>query len=167
MARLYPVPAPSAGRLAIAPRPPGGAALGAALAGWAAEGVGEVVSLLTPEESGRLGLAEEAAACAAAGLAFRAFPVPDFGVPADPVGFARLAGSIGARLAAGSGVAIHCRGGIGRSGTLAAAVLMAFGTSASDAVAAVSAARGVPSPETDAQRAWLSRLHLPEVPTES
>ena len=154
--RLYPVPCPdAAGRLALSACPPGGRRLASTLAAWAEGGIDDVVSLLTAAEAAALGVEGEAAACRACGLGFRAFPVPDFGVPSDAQAFTRLARWAAGRIGAGGGVAIHCRGGIGRSGTLAAAVLILRGHPPGEAVDAVSAARGVPSPETARQRAWL------------
>jgi hypothetical protein len=57
-------------------------------------------------------------------------------------------------------VAVHCRQGIGRSGLIAAGVLAASGTSPEDAIAAVSSARGLPVPETSAQRLWVQGLRV-------
>jgi protein-tyrosine phosphatase len=51
---------------------------------------------------------------------------------------------------------IHCRQGIGRSG-LAACLLAKTGLSPGAAIEMVSAARGVPVPETKEQRAWIDR----------
>ena len=51
---------------------------------------------------------------------------------------------------------MHCWGGVGRSSLFAAALLVARGTDADTALARIAAARGVPVPETDEQRAWVS-----------
>jgi protein-tyrosine phosphatase len=53
-------------------------------------------------------------------------------------------------------VAIHCRGGIGRSSLMAAAVLVQLGAAPEQAWDTVSVARGMPVPETEEQRAWLT-----------
>lgn len=48
------------------------------------------------------------------------------------------------RLDDGASVAVHCRRGIGRSSTLAAAVLVLEGTAPANAWDRISAARGLP-----------------------
>jgi protein-tyrosine phosphatase len=58
-------------------------------------------------------------------------------------------------------VAVHCWGGVGRSSLIAAAVLVGRGTDAEQAWARIAEARGVPVPETDEQRAWVTAL-VPE-----
>ncbi|HST65016.1 MAG TPA: hypothetical protein VLM05_07485 [Mycobacteriales bacterium] len=57
----------------------------------------------------------------------------------------------------GKHVAVHCWGGIGRSSLIAAAVLVARGVDTEEAWNRIGAARGVRVPETDEQRAWVSR----------
>ncbi|MFT4110031.1 hypothetical protein, partial [Propionicimonas sp.] len=58
----------------------------------------------------------------------------------------------------GHGVAIHCRAGIGRSSVLAAAVLQLEGVPADEAWNLISHARGLPVPDTDAQRRFVDKL---------
>jgi protein-tyrosine phosphatase len=124
------------------------------LPGLRADGVDVLVSLLPADQATALGLAGERAAAEAAGLEFVSFPIPDFGVPdraeAEPV-LQRLA----ADRAAGRHVAVHCWGGVGRSSLVAAALLVRAGATPAEAWARVAAARGVPVPETDAQREWV------------
>lgn len=122
---------------------------------WREAGIDVVVSLLEPEESAQLGLENESAAAAASGVAFRCFPIPDRGIPALQHTAAALVRDVIGALAAGRSVAIHCRQGIGRSGLIAAAVLVADGTDLSTALDTISQARGLEVPETDEQRQWL------------
>ena len=65
--------------------------------------------------------------------------------PTDPIGekervwdAARVAAEA---LAGGEGVVVHCRGGIGRTGTVVACALRLLGRSADDAIAVVEAQR--------------------------
>jgi protein-tyrosine phosphatase len=60
-----------------------------------------------------------------------------------------------ALLASGRNVVIHCRQGVGRTGLVAACLLVARGESPETAVEKLSAARGVSTPETAEQRRWI------------
>jgi protein-tyrosine phosphatase len=151
----YPVAHDLPGALSIMPAPPGGDALPAALAGLRAEGVDVLVSLLPPDQAAALDLTAEPAAATAAGLTYRSLPIPDFGVPDRAEAEPTLA-ALTADLAAGRHVLVHCWGGVGRSGLVAAALLTRAGVPVPAAWSQVAAARGHPVPETDAQRAWLN-----------
>jgi atypical dual specificity phosphatase len=62
-------------------------------------------------------------ACAAAGLAWEYFPIPEFDIPEDEQAFDRLVLRLLARLDAGQAVAAHCWAGVGRTGLLLACLL--------------------------------------------
>jgi protein-tyrosine phosphatase len=145
------------GQLATMACPRGGRQLADELAGLARAGVGVLVSLLTDAEMTELGLAAEETVATAAGLDFLRLPTPDLAVP-DPMGTKTMAGMLVSRLAGGAGVAVHCRAGVGRSSTLAAAVLVYEGTAPGDAWDLIAAARGTAVPDTPAQRAFIERL---------
>ena len=151
---IYTIARDLPGTLSTMPAPAGGDALADALAELRGAGVDVLVSLLPAEQAAGLGLVGEEAAATAAGLAYRSFPIPDFGVPDRAAAEPELAALAGA-LAAGRHVAVHCWGGVGRSSLIAAAVLVCTGVASADAWARVAAARGVPVPETDAQRTWI------------
>ncbi|GEM_PF-6918348 len=53
-------------------------------------------------------------------------------------------------------VMVHCRGGIGRWSTLAAAALTRLGVEPEAAMDAISQARGMRVPETMGQRMWCT-----------
>jgi protein-tyrosine phosphatase len=152
---LYWIDTPFPGRLAVAPRPRGGDWLDDEVRAWHDSGVDTVVSLLTPDEVDEFDLDGEPAASAAAGMRLVNLPVPDRGTPASLDEFRGLVAGITEELAAGRGVVVHCRQGVGRAGLTAAGVLIAAGLDPEAAVARVSAARGRPVPETPAQRRWL------------
>jgi protein-tyrosine phosphatase len=113
--------------LGIVPRPQGGDWLEAETRAWREAGIDMVVSLLEPEEEAQLVLEGEAAAAAASGVEFRAFPIPDRGVPASRESVAELAREIVDAVETGRNVAVHCRQGIGRSAVIAGGVLVAGG----------------------------------------
>lgn len=68
------------------------------------------------------------------------FEIPDRSAPEDRDGFWALAGDVAKRLQSGEAVLIHCAGGVGRTATLAIAVLLALGKAETDARSAVSRA---------------------------
>jgi protein-tyrosine phosphatase len=117
-----------------------------------------IVSLLENEEAGDLDLLDERQAAEDHALRFISFPIPDRGVPASLQEAASLVEGITSQLEAGKSVAVHCRQGIGRSGLIAAAVLVASGISPEEAMQIVSSARGTPVPETAEQRRWTERF---------
>ncbi len=66
------------------------------------------------------------------------FEIPDRGAPADRDAFWALACEVAKRLESGESVLIHCAGGVGRTATLAIAVLVALGEPAAEARSIVS-----------------------------
>jgi protein-tyrosine phosphatase len=157
-ARLFWIDGVPGGRLAVLPRPRGGDWLTDEVQSLRASGVEVLVSLLTREEAAELDLAEEAAYCAASGIAFISFPVADRGVPASAVGALDLVRKLGALVTGGKVVAIHCRQGVGRSALVAACVLATLGEQPDAALQRVARARGCPVPDTAEQREWLLRF---------
>jgi protein-tyrosine phosphatase len=141
--------------LGIMARPRSGDWLEDEISHWAREGVELVVSLLESEEVDELGLGNEAALCRENAIGFMSFPIVDRGLPGDEAAFRSLITELAGTQKA---IAIHCRAGIGRSSLAAAALLIARGTSADDALAAIERARGVRVPDTDEQRAWIGRF---------
>jgi protein-tyrosine phosphatase len=72
------------------------------------------------------------------------FAIEDMGVPqeAESEGFEAFVQDVVQRMERGQNVVVHCRGGLGRTGTLAACVLVALGRhTADEAIAAVREAR--------------------------
>ncbi len=84
-------------------------------------------------------------------------PVPDLGAPAVELATA-WATAVSADLDAGRSVLVHCGAGMGRAGTLAAAVLIVRGLTVDEAVAVVAAARPGAGPEAGAQSDLLARI---------
>jgi protein-tyrosine phosphatase len=152
--RIYEISELKAGRLAIVGRPRGGDWLDVDLPLLKREGFAVLVSALTVEEEEELDLIGERAAAEAMGLLYRSLPILDRGLPIkgsiEPA-LIDLAGLI----KAGAAVAVHCRMGIGRSSVICASILRLGGASASDAFARIEIARGLPVPDTAAQRAWV------------
>ena len=151
----YLIEGPWPGRLAIVPRPRGGDWLENEVRAWKKMGFDVVVSLLTTDELDELGLADEADLSRAQGLQFCEFPIPDLGIPKSSAAARELVDNLRSDLDGGKQIAIHCRQGIGRSGLIAAAVLVLSGVEPEFAIRQVSAARGLSVPETAEQREWV------------
>lgn len=155
---IYEIPTGGAGRLATMARPYGDAWLPNEMTQLAKRGVTDLVSHLTPEEDFALGLADEAAACAAVGIRFRAFPIEDRGLPERPA-FDFFLDALVHVLQRGGFVVVHCRGGIGRSSITAAALLIRLGMAPGAALKAIRLARGFPIPDTMEQYDFVMGFH--------
>ena len=123
--RLYWIETPI-GRLATAPAP-SGSVLDREIKDLLNEKVTNVVSLLTDEEVADLGLLAEQDALNVAGIDFSRLPIPDFGILEDYSDAKKAIDCVKSDLQHGDSAVIHCRGGIGRSSTVAAAVLTQLG----------------------------------------
>lgn len=157
---LYWVETGVEGRLATMARPRAGDWLEDEMRGLKAAGVDVVVSVLTPDEVGELGLEGEEAACGTAGLRFRSFPITDRQVPPDELPTLEFFRALQTELRSGRSIAIHCRMGIGRASLVAASVLRLLGVGGEEALARISRARGLPVPDTEEQRQWITSLAL-------
>jgi len=154
----YKIKGPWSGELAIAPRPRGDDWLEDEIRRWRDDGVEIVVSLLTAAEIEELGLINERKALEAVGLQYCNYPIPDLGIPASNKSAKELLIKIHDALQGSKKVALHCRGSIGRSGLIAAGVLVLAGVEPSRAIRDVTKARGFDSPETAEQKEWVRAL---------
>jgi ADP-ribosyl-[dinitrogen reductase] hydrolase len=111
-----------------------------AIATWGARAV---VTLLEDAEMEKLGVRGLGDAVARNGMQWVHLPIPDGSIP--DAAFAEKWKTAGAHLEAivraGGRVLVHCRGGLGRSGTIAARMLVELGATPDDAIARVRAAR--------------------------
>ena len=153
--KLHWVDGPWPGKLALAARPRGGDWLEDEIANWHRVGIDTVLSLLTSEEEQSLDLTNEASMLKAQGMNFMRLPIPDREVPGSESEVSATLEKLNAKLASSRNVIVHCRQGVGRSGLVAACLLVTNGLDAKTAVNNISAARGVPVPETKEQRQWI------------
>ncbi|SDG17626.1 hypothetical protein [Bosea robiniae] len=121
------------------------------LAGLGATGL---LSLVEAQEF-PAGIVGFAAAVRAAGLEWAHLAIPDYGVPdaAFMAGWREL--DLPRRLREGESWAIHCRAGLGRTGTIAALLLVENGADAADAIAQIRRGHDAASVETEAQEKFL------------
>lgn len=120
-----------------------------------------LITLNESREFAGLGVPDFERTLAASGLPWRHLPIPDGGVPGDA--FERAWETVGREaregLRAGGLVVIHCRAGLGRTGTIAARLLVELGTPAKAAIAAVREARSLDAVETREQEAHVKQWH--------
>ena len=143
------------GKVALSARPRGGDWLEAEIIGWKQAGINTVISLLEAHEESELDLRGEAAGVRHQQLEFVSFPIPDRQVPRSEAELADALEKIERSLTGGKNVLIHCRQGVGRTGLVAACLLVKKGISPGAAVGKLSGARGVVVPETEEQREWI------------
>jgi protein-tyrosine phosphatase/nicotinamidase-related amidase len=121
------------------------------------DGVDTVVCLVPNEELERYGVVNLCEAYRAAGFELLHVPLLDQKGASATV-LQESAAWIEARVAAGKSVLVHCVGGLGRSGMVAASWLRTRGLSADDALGLVRAARGPRAVETEIQEACVRSL---------
>jgi protein-tyrosine phosphatase len=154
--KLHWVNGPWRGKLAMAARPRGGDWLQDEITSWRKSGVATVVSLLEEHEERDLDLTAERSEAEKQGMKFISFPIVDRDVPVSQSKFGKMLETLHRELAAGQSVALHCRQGIGRTGLVAACLLVGDGLSPQEAMDRLTAARGVEVPETEQQRRWIA-----------
>ncbi len=132
----------------------------AAIGRW---GAAIVVTLIERHELQRLRIPQLPQAVARAGMRSVHLPIRELGIP--DAGFEAAWVSAGrevrASLGAGQRVLLHCRGGFGRAGTLAARLLIEFGMEAEAAIAAVRRVRPG-ALEAEEEIAYLRRCRPPQ-----
>jgi ADP-ribosyl-[dinitrogen reductase] hydrolase len=125
----------------------------AAIRDW---GASAVVTLIEEREFELLGVQALPEAVRAAGIEWHHLPVKDVHAPDQR--FESRWVYVGARLRellrARERVLVHCRGGLGRAGSVAARLLVEFGATPGDAIAQVRAARSG-AIETREQETWV------------
>ena len=139
----------------MASRPRGGDWLKDEMATWRQAGIDTVLSLLTPEEEQELDLKLEAQEAQAGGMKFDSLPILDRQVPNSESEVSAALDRVETDLSAGRNVVVHCRQGIGRTGLVAACLLVMKGRTPEAAVKDLSTARGILVPETADQRRWI------------
>lgn len=146
--------------LGIMPHPMGGRALAYDIKRLKKLGVDTLVSLLSHMEANHVGLNKEKNISKKANLKFIHFPLVDGTAPPQDERGLRLVDDITRDYKSGKKVVIHCWAGIGRSGSLATAVLLAAGDDPLEAIRLVRQKRGKMIPETEEQMKWLQWVYF-------
>lgn len=119
------------------------ASLDEALATLKAAGATAVITVMPDSELAENQVSDMSSRCAQQGLAWFHLPVADDSAPADDFEsqWATQHDEVLARLNAGERIAIHCKGGSGRTGLIAAVLLTSLGLPLSQAKAQIQALR--------------------------
>jgi ADP-ribosyl-[dinitrogen reductase] hydrolase len=127
-----------------------------AIAAW---GPGAVVTLIEAHEFRMLKVPDLGERIRARGMAWHHLPVVDLAAPDArfEAGWRDAGPALAARLREGGRVLVHCRGGLGRAGTVAARLLVELGAGPDDAIRRVRAARPG-AIETPAQERYVRGL---------
>jgi protein-tyrosine phosphatase len=160
------IDAPGGGVIGVTLCP--GKTQGAALTGaWARDlaadieairawGAALVITLVTDDELRELGVLALGQRVRAAGMAWRHLPILDFAIPtkAWEDAWTTTGPEVHAALDAGGRVLVHCKGGLGRAGSIAARILIERGMAPDAAIAEVRRVRPG-AIETGEQEGWL------------
>jgi len=154
---IYKVANLGSGTLSVMAKPVAGEWIEDEFSGLRTLGVDYVVSLLEFAEQSEIGLADEEALCLKNGMRYSSFPIPDRGLP-DTSRAIKFATQLCDRIRTGEHIVIHCRAGIGRTGIMAATVLIQADYQPNSALQRISDARGVEVPDTDEQLLWVEQV---------
>jgi protein-tyrosine phosphatase len=102
-----------------------------------AYGTQVLVSLIEDDELHLLGIPELFERCKQFGIEVIRFPIPDGGIPGSAHETQQLVDRILTLARKGKTVVIHCRGGLGRSGVIAASCLVSLGLEPDEAINSV------------------------------
>ena len=153
--QIYKIKAIGLGSLSVMAKPVAGEWLEGDFRFYKDSGINLIVSLLEEFEAYELGLQDEKEIAERHGIAFLSFPIADWGVPESFTRFQEFISLLHEQIQNGAHAAVHCRAGIGRSGLVAASVLVLEGFTPEQAFARVSEVRRCPVPHTEEQRRWL------------
>lgn len=157
-ARLYPVNLTSRGKLFLPARPRGGEWLEDEVVDWKTQDIDVVVSLLTKPEEVELDLKGERDEVERQGLRFISLPMDDRQVPSSRIQLISLIENMRDVLNDGKNVVLHCRQGVGRTGLVAACLLIRAGMKPTAALALLASARGAAVPDTLEQKTWIEQF---------
>jgi len=156
------------GRLFIMPCP-GGDELADEMVNYMEAGFNKIVCLLESQEMMRLGVTLEPRLCLELGMEFEHFPIPDRHTPSRHKPFQDLIERLYQDLQNGKNVAVHCYAGIGRTGVVAACLLIRDGMTPQAATDLLSNVRGHNMPQTQDQYdfllEWPHGGHTPHKPS--
>ncbi len=156
---IYKVELIGSGSLSVMAKPVSGEWIEDEFSSISMFGIDRIVSLLESHEVYDLGLEMEKTLSEKNGMEFISYPIPDRGLPNSIDDFLRFTKRLYNEAAGGLNTVIHCRAGIGRTGMIAAGVLLHCGFEPIEAFDLISKKRGVAVPDTQEQVDWVVKSH--------
>ncbi len=151
------------GSLSVMAKPVSGEWIDDEFAGIANWGIDRIVSLLESQEEIEIGLNEEKLYAEKYGMEFVSFPIKDRGLPDSIQEYLAFTKRLYHEAAGGLNTVVHCRAGIGRTGIIAAGVLLHCGFEPKEAIEHISKQRGVTVPDTEEQIEWVIQSHAQHI----
>ncbi len=142
-------------KLALMARPRSGEWLEDEIIGLKQLGVDCIVSLIEQHEIIELGLVDEERLCLQNGIEYIHFPIADRETPTSIKAFQNWAERLSTMVRNGDSIVIHCRAGIGRTGLVAACIMMHLGLPFDGIFGILTKTRGVKVPDTEIQISWV------------
>ena len=127
--------------------------------GIANQNISLIVSLLEADESYEVGLELEQQVTERHGMKFISYPIPDRGLPSSISNYLEFTKNLYHTAAGGEDIVVHCRAGIGRTGIIAAGVLLHCGFEPKEAFEHISKKRGISVPDTEEQIDWVFKSY--------
>jgi len=124
-------------------------------------GTDALISLIEDFEYDELGIEDMWSECYEVGIDQTKHEIPDQGVPSQMRSFRFLLSNAIEKLQKGKKVVVHCKGGLGRAGTVAACAVLAATDatiSADDAITLVRMARGSQAIENSVQETFIRKF---------
>ena len=143
------------GSIILMPKPPGGVQLESYIDFLSHREINVLVSLLQYDEINAHALINENTHSETNSIEYINFQIQDHSVPQFFIPFNQLVENLTNHIKSGGNIAIHCYAGIGRTGILAASILIKLGMQVDDALINLSKVRGLRVPETLEQISWL------------
>ncbi len=154
---IYSIESIGSGFLAAMAKPVPGEDIGNEFADISRAGIKQIVSLLEAHEANEAGLKDENLLTTQNGMRFVSYPIKDRSLPESVVAFSKFTKDLYHQIAGGRSTVIHCWAGIGRTGIVAAGVLLHCGFSTKEAFDHISLHRGLQVPDTMEQYNWIQQ----------